>query len=46
MAVIKVFFGKCDAVKTRSFISKVLTTDTPYLSREGELWGVFCEFKV
>ena len=29
-----------------SIFLKMLTIDTPYLAREGEIWGVCCEFKV
>ena len=25
---------------------KMLTIDTPYLAHEGEVWGIYCEFKV
>ena len=24
----------------------MLTIDTPYLTRKGEIWGVFCEYEV
>ena len=27
-------------------VFQILTIDTPYLTHEGELWGVVCEFKV
>ena len=29
-----------------TIFSKILTIDTTQLAREGEIWGVFCEFKV
>ena len=29
-----------------SIFSKILTLDTPYLTREGEVWSVFCESKI
>ena len=32
------------AVRTRSIVSKVLTIDIPQLAREGEVWGVCCDF--
>ena len=25
--------------------SQILTINTPYLAHEGEVWGVYCEFK-
>ena len=31
--------------KTWSHFYKILTTDTPYFNQEGEVWGVFCEWK-
>ena len=31
------------AVLTGSIFFLILTTDTPLLTREGEIWGVFCE---
>ena len=35
-----------DAVITLSIFAKILTMGTPYLAREGELWGAFCEYKL
>ena len=29
-----------------SIDSTILTTDTPYLAHEGEIWVVYCEFKI
>ena len=34
---------QCNAGITRSIFSKILTIDTPQLTREGELWGVCCD---
>ena len=36
----------CDAIIIGSISSKFLTTDTPLDACEGEVWGVFGEFKV
>ena len=37
---------QCGAVLTRSISCQILTIDTPYLAREGEVWGVCCDSKV
>ena len=34
------------AVIARSILSKSFTIDTPYLAREGEACGVFCEYRL
>ena len=31
-------------IMIRSIFSQILTINTPYLAREGELWGVCCWF--
>ena len=34
-------YRQCGAVVTRSIFSKIFMKDTPYLGRQGEVWGVF-----
>ena len=34
------------SIITQSVSRKILIRGTPWLTREGELWGVYCEFKV
>ena len=37
---------QCGAVIMRSIVSKILTTGTSQLAREGELWGVCCDSNI
>ena len=39
------YLGQCRAVITHSVFSKILPTGTPQRALEGEVWGVFCEYK-
>ena len=43
---ILVYLLQCNAIIMQLVSSKILTIDTPYLALMGEIWGVFCEFKV
>ena len=35
---------QCDAIL--KWVTKILTIDTPMLSRRSKVWGIFCDFKV
>ena len=37
---------QCGAVITRTIFFKIITKVTPHLGLAGELWGVFCGFKL
>ena len=39
------YLGQCRAVITQSVFSKILPTGTPQRAHEGEVWGVFSEYK-
>ena len=37
---------QCGAVITWSIFTRILTKDSPYFARKGEVWSVFCEFNL
>ena len=43
---LQIMLTKCGAAIARSIFSRIITTDTPWLTRQGDTRGVICELKL